>query len=430
MGVNAVGMWLGRLLMAGYIALTAAAALRYFKTALAEPVQTPAPPAGRTPWPKLLAWALGAFVASRLLVALSCAAVYAAENRTLAGFLTALKGRLRPWDADHYLGIIENMYVTEGDARFHIVFLPFFPAVCRALRWLTGMSPFAAAETVANGALLGSGWAMFRLTEDADGPDTARRAMLLLMFCPMAYFYSIPYTESVFMLVTLLAVLCARRRRWGWALLFGAMASNTRVVGIAVAIPIFWEYLRAAREADAARGLAETGSVRARRAALCALKVLPVSAGLLAYLYVNYRLYGNPTQFMIFQQENWYQSFGSMAYTFQNSFANALQYDDFLYRLGVWWPQVALLAGVPLLALWRRGREHPADTAYLLVTHYVNFAPTWLLSGPRYLSATYALYPMLARIPRGRKGFAALLTGECALLVYMSVVGLWYVKVY
>lgn len=427
MGVDTVGTWLGRLLLAGYAALMALECARYFKTALKGPFAPQKLVKPPMPWPRLLAWVLAAFALSRLLVMAACAAAYLVENRTLMGFLAALEGRLRPWDADHYLGIIENLYVTEGDARLHLVFFPFFPVVCRALGWLTGLPAFAAAQIVSNGALIGSGYAIYRLVELDGDASVAQRAMLLLMFCPMTYFFSIPYTESTFMLVTLLAVLFARRRRWGWALLFGAMASNTRMVGIAVAIPIFWEMLRTEGEAA---GVPETPGAVARRVALCALKVLPVGVGLLLYLNVNYRLYGNATQFLIFQRENWHQSFGSMAYTLQYSLKNALDYGDHLYRLGVWWPQVILLVAVPLLILFRRGRERAGDTAYLLVTHYVNFAPTWLLSGARYLSGTYALYPLLARIPRGKKGFAALLAGECLLLVYMSVIGLWFCKVY
>ena len=82
------------------------------------------------------------------------------------------------------------------------------------------------------------------------------------------------------------------------------------------------------------------------------------------------------------------------------------------------------------MVLWRRRRERPGDVACALVYHYVAFQPTWLLSGPRYAACCYALYPLLARLPGSRKGFAALLAAECALLCYMTYLGLWCVKVY
>ena len=423
MNLDAVGLWLGRLIMAGFAALVVAELIRYFRTALVDPVAPRAEPPAPLPWKRVLAEVLAAFAASRLLVLLACFAWHWIETGSPADFFMYLEGRLRPWDADHYLGIIENWYVAEGDPRLHIVFLPLYPALGRGLHLLTGLSPFAAALIVSNAALVGCGFAMFRLAEGEGGAALGRRAMLLTLFCPMTYFYSIPYTESLFLLLTLLAVLCARRRRFVLAVLLGALAANARIVGMAAAIPIYWEWLRADREAHPSRGTAA-------RALIGALAVLPVALGLLLYLYGNWRLYGNPLQFMVFQREHWSQNMGTLANTFRYCLCNALDYDDHLYQLGVWRPQALLIAAVPALLAWRRKRESPGDVAYLLAFFYVSFAPTWLLSGPRYLSAAYALYPMLARIPARKRGFAALLAAECALLAFMTIVGLWLGKVY
>ena len=99
-------------------------------------------------------------------------------------------------------------------------------------------------------------------------------------------------------------------------------------------------------------------------------------------------------------------------------------------RLPRWRSTARRRIRLPALLLWRRKRERVPDNAYLLVYHYVSYAPTWLLSGPRYTSAAYALYPMLARIPRRKWQFAVMLLIECALLAFMTVVGLWRMKVY
>ena len=423
MNLDAVGLWLGRLMEAGFAALVIAELLRYFRTALVEPVAPRTLPESPLSNRRVLGEAALAFFASRLLAALVMLVCHRVQARTFDGFFPVLANRLRPWDADHYLGIIENWYVAEGDARLHIVFLPLYPAIARGLRLLTGMSAMAAAETVSNAALIGCGWAMFRLCEDGGGAALGRRAMLLMFFCPMTYFYSIPYTESLFLLMTLLAVLCARRRRFVPAVIFGALAANARIVGMAAAIPIYWELLRHDREVRPSRNPVP-------RALICALRVLPVAAGLLLYMFGNWRLFGSPTQFMVFQREHWSQQMGTLSNTFRYCLVNGLTYEDRLYRLGVWLPQALLLVGLPLLILWRRKRERPGDMGYLLAFFYVSFVPTWLLSGPRYLSAAYALYPLLARIPRGRRGFVALLAGEILLMIYMTVVGLWFGKVY
>lgn len=426
MDLDALGKWLGWLLTAGYAALVALELRRYFTSALAGPDEALPGPAERASRHRLWAEVALAFVASRLLVALVCAVAWRMESGAFRGFFGAFADRLFPWDARHYIHIIENGYVAAGDERLFIVFFPLYPLACRCLWLTTGLPADVLAITASNVALLGSGAALYRLSETDGGAVKGRRAMLLLMFNPMTYFFSIAYSESLFLLVTLLAVLCARRQQFGWALLFGALASGARLLGMATAIPIFWELLRHERET---RGEARGGAL-SRRVAVCALRTLPISLGFLAYLWLNWRLFGNPTQFLVFQREHWFQRFGSIGNTLRYSLYNSVFYDDHLYQLGVWRPQVALLIAVPLLILWRRKRERPGDTAYALVYQYVAFAPTWLLSGARYASCCYALYPMLAGIPRKRRDFAVLLGAGIALLIYMTWVGLWNGKVY
>ena len=438
MDLDTIGRWLGWVVMAGYVVLTATEVPRYFISALkpaAEPVPAIDAPVSRRPEGlasrrRLMGEVLIAFALSRLLVVLVCAVGYWITEKSLSGFFGALWENLFPWDARHYLDIIDSGYVAEGEARLFIVFFPFYPMLGRCLTLMTGVSSTAAGLIVANAALVGCGAAMYRLAEIDGGPTLGRRAMLLLMFCPMTYFFSITYSESAFLLVTLLAVLFARRRRFGLAVLFGALASGARLLGMATAIPIFWELLRDCREK---RGDAETPVTPgeyARWIIVSVLKVLPVSLGFLGYLSLNWHLFGNATQFMVFQREHWFQEFGHLGNTFQYCLYNSVFYDDPFYQMGVWRPQVLLLVAVPLLVLWRRKRQRPGDVAYTLVYHYVSFAPTWLLSGPRYAACNYALYPMLADIPKRRWGFVVMLVVECALLAYLTWIGLWLGKVY
>jgi len=433
-----IGSWLGWVMMAGYVILTATEVPRYFISALKPESGSAAAidatvsrnPEGLASRRKLLCETLIAFVLSRLLVVLVCAVSYWIQEKTVSGFFGALWENLFPWDARHYIDIIQNGYVTEGEGRLFIVFFPFYPMLCRCLTMLTGISATAASFIVSNAALVGCGAAMYRLAEIDGGPVLGRRAMLLLLFCPMTYFYSISYTESTFMLMTLLAVLFARRRRFGLAVLFGAFASSARLIGLATAIPIFWEMLRDCRERRGDGETPVTAGEYARWIVVSVLKVLPVSLGFLGYLSLNWHLFGNATQFMVFQNEHWFNGFGHLGNTFQYCLYNSVHYDDHLYQLGIWRPQVVLLVAIPLLVLCCRKRQRPGDVAYTLVYHYILFSQTWLISGARYASGNYALYPMLADIPKRRWGFAAMLAAECGLLVFMTWVGLWNGKVY
>lgn len=405
-GLNTAAHWLGVVLMCAYLGLAAVLMVRYFRTALGmEDVSSAEESSGGCA-------ALKAFLASRAMLGAAAMVFFLIIGSSVRLLPACLRMCLERWDASHYLGLIENWYVTQGDARLHLVFMPLYPAIGRGL-YLLGIPAFAAAMLVSNGALLGCGYAMHALVKETYGGAAANRTVWLFMLCPVTFFYSMPYTESIFLLTTLLAVLMARRQRFGWAVLFGALAANARIVGAAAAIPIFWELLAERRK----RGLTASG------AAVCVVKTLPVLLGTFAYFALNWQLHGDPLKFLEFQRENWGQAFGSLAWTAQYTLVYAVRYSDVLNRLGVWIPQAAALIGVPALMACRWRRQHPGDAAYGIVTFYASFAPTYLLSGVRYASAIYSLWPMLGAWLKGR-WFAAVLAIESVLMVCMTVLGL------
>ena len=90
----------------------------------------------------------------------------------------------------------------------------------------------------------------------------------------------------------------------------------------------------------------------------------------------------------------------------------------------MWIPQSLTLFGAIALMAATARRQHPGDAAYALVYFYMSVSPTWLLSGTRYVAAMYALYPTLALLLRGKRGFAVLFGIEIILLVWMTILGI------
>ena len=297
------------------------------------------------------------------------------------------------WDAPHYLGIAENGYVTTGDARLHLVFYPLYPMLVRFISFALP-NTLISAYVASNVCLIFSGVMLFRLTELSYGEQNARRSLWLFMFCPAGAFFSIPYTESLFFLLTLSSVYCARKRRFFAAILLGALSSFTRMPGVICAVPIFYEMLRVDSKRPQTRKRAVLRAVG--RFASCSCVLL----GFAAYLLVNELVSGNPFQFLIYQRENWGQSAGNVFDTARYSIGYLFYPNVEWYRWGVWIPQCAFLLLIPLLLCLGARRLRPADLAYALVYFAVTVSPTMLISGPRYLCAMYPLYPLLSAFPK------------------------------
>ena len=127
------------------------------------------------------------------------------------------------------------------------------------------------------------------------------------------------------------------------------------------------------------------------------------------------------------QREHWSQRFGSLYGSVRYTIDNAFDGSDWGQQFGIWVPQIASISLVIALMLSTVRRLRPGDATYALVYFYIALAPTWLLSGPRYLGAMYALYPMLALITRKRWQHIAItcfLVLGCIFMTYMyAVVG-------
>lgn len=326
------------------------------------------------------------FVISRLLVFLVCL-VYAYSSGA-SGYLSNMYSWWAKWDAPHYIGLIKNWYVNEGDPRFHIVFFPMYPLVCRLLLPIFGGNADISAMAVSNLCGLFAGTLLYQLSAMDHGERAAERTVRFFFLNPLSFFLSLPYTESMFLLLTVAAVYLARRRRYVPALVIGAMCAACRLMGVVVAIPIFYSMLDDDRR---------SGRLCAKRAAMRFFSCCAVLLGVAGYLLLNWQVTGNPFQFWIYQKEHWHNTTGSLWNTFSYIVHYAL-YGDAPMQFATWVPTILLIYGaIALLYLYSR-RANAGDAAYGWAYLYMTIVPTWLISGPRYVSGLYALYPMLGHI--------------------------------
>ena len=140
-------------------------------------------------------------------------------------------------DAVWYLRLADDGWSGDDASA---AFFPLYPLTVRAVAWILpdswpGSWPgdeLMAALLVSNLAFLGALLALFALTADAFGECIARRAIVVAALFPTAFFFLAPYTESLFLFLSILAFRAARWDRWGHVAVAGALAALTRSVGI------------------------------------------------------------------------------------------------------------------------------------------------------------------------------------------------------
>jgi Gpi18-like mannosyltransferase len=132
-------------------------------------------------------------------------------------------------DALWFLRIATTGYdAGDGSAAF----FPLYPLVVRVVSWIVGGRPLLAATLVSNASFFGALLVLYDLTVREFSEAVARRTIVYMAVFPTAFFFLAPYSESLFLLLSLLAFREARRDRWPSAAVAGALAALTRSIGI------------------------------------------------------------------------------------------------------------------------------------------------------------------------------------------------------
>ncbi len=148
------------------------------------------------------------------------------------------------WDSAFYLRIVEDGYWFVPGQQSAVAFFPLYPLLMALLKPLVG-STLVAGVLVSNLCLLGALIYLYKLTdlEFADS-GTASRAVFYIAAFPTAFFFTAVYTESTFLLFSVMTFYYARKQMWAWAGLFGLLCASSRIVGIVVWGAVGLEWLK------------------------------------------------------------------------------------------------------------------------------------------------------------------------------------------
>ena len=329
--------------------------------------------------------------------------------RDLLGDTGSLGERLR-WfgelDTGNYMDIARCWYAPTAEAQERrLAFYPLYPLLTRGL-WLLGLDEYLAGTGIALLLFPASNCLLYRLL-CLDYPERqARGALKYTLLLPAAFFFVLPMSECSFFFCSLFSIYLARKHAWPGAGLAGALAAFSRSLGVLVFAPLLFE-AAAAWIRDPKKP--EKGVVGV---ACCFL----VPLGTLAYLWINWHYYGDPLKFMEMEDQYWGQRMGlffqTVAYQTDNALAD-IQTPYFTSSLGIWIPNVLCILGSLLLLTGTAGKLRASYSLWFIVYFFFAVAPSFLISGPRYLAAAVPIYPALAELGK-RRGLSITTALLCA----------------
>ena len=339
------------------------------------------------------------------------------EARTVLLF-----GTFAQWDGVWFLNIAKHGYETAQAAAY----LPLYPLLVRAAGFAIGSQLVAAVLLSLIAAIAGVSF-VAAIARSELGEDGARDTVLLLALYPLAFVFTAPLSDGLFLALSAGSFLAALRSRPWLAGALGAAAVSTRLAGLALApalLLLLWP--------------------RSRRELTRLAAVLLVPAGLVPYLLFLQHRFGDAFAFNHAQQTFWHREppplgwFGGVWGALSKGVEGAVHLATDLPRMSRFgieeqlaiYNVLHLAMLVAALALtwvaWRR--FGPAFGAFALMStalpleSVVTAFP--LTSFPRYVLTNFPLFLALASLlqnrPRLRQavliGFAA--TGAAAAVAF------------
>ncbi|HEY9766506.1 MAG TPA: mannosyltransferase family protein [Chroococcales cyanobacterium] len=312
------------------------------------------------------------------------------------------------WDSGWYLDIVKNGYHYVGGQQtaFNVAFFPLYPLSIKLLSQATHLSAPLVGLFLSN-LFLWMALALFHRLVSEEFEGMAGRATFFLAFFPTTVFFSSLYTESLFLLLSLLSFRALRKKKFLLFGLFGGLASGTRLVGIALALPALF-------------ALRKEKKLRL----LSGLLLLPLGLFLyMAYLWLAFR---DPLAFVhASQAPEWHRSLGipwleilkapflSLKGIFSGDFEGSC--------VNFWFLP---LFGAALATLWHKENSgdkgsHPSYSLYLIAGSLVPLASNNLDSLSRYLMVLFPAYVAMAIWSKGNRLFGWLLAIGSALLAFL-----------
>lgn len=189
------------------------------------------------------------------------------------------------FDGNHYLNIARSGYGHTQEA--------FFPLYSNLIRFFARFTPHVNAGIIISSISFAAAMIFFTKLIYLDYKDKkiVFWTVIGLLVFPTSFFFGMVYTESLFLMLTVMSFYFARTGRWWLVGICGALASYTRLIGIVLLPALLIE-----RWAEISSQKSWANKLKK------SLPILMIALGLLTYMYYLWKTTGDAFAFIYVQK--------------------------------------------------------------------------------------------------------------------------------
>lgn len=300
------------------------------------------------------------------------------------------------WDANNYIRIATLGYdgYYENGMATTLVFFPLYSWIMKIFNIF--IPSIEACGLIVSSICYSLGCVFLHALVSLDyNEKTAKKAVILISVFPFSFFFGAIMPESVFFFTGCACMYFACRRRFVISGILGALASLSRMQGLLLAVFFVTEWINAYKPFTLVREKNYRSLWRNIFAKLTPVLIMPV--GTLIYLYQNYKVTGDAFKFLEYQETVWGQHAQYFGITVADNFNNILnEFQTGSSTMCIWLPQFVLFFLCCATLIYGIRRHKSGYILFLVLYLIMNYTPSLLLSGGRYMTVAFPMFIILA----------------------------------
>lgn len=327
------------------------------------------------------------------------------------------------WDANNYIRIATLGYdgYYENGMATTLVFFPLYSWIMKLFQLF--IPSIEACGLVVSTLCYGLGCSfLYGLVKEDFGKNIAKNSVILISVFPFAFFFGAIMPESTFFFTACACMYFARKRNFIASGIFGALASLSRMQGLLLAAFFVAQWLTAYKPFELIRTKNYKDLFNKILTKLSPVFIMPI--GTLIYLYQNYWVTGDAFKFLEYQEAVWGQHAQYFGVTVADNFSRL---SDVLYggpqSICIWLPQFVLFFLCCATLIYGLNKVSSGYILFLVFYLIMNYTPSFLLSGGRYMSVAFPMFIILGiffeKHPRLWEG--AIVVSSLLYALYMGI---------